>query len=270
MPAAGFRAVGSGLDKPSQVPRAGDRTMRLRESSMFAKRLIANHCLLLVFACIIFRALERYRESYPINCAILLVWLLALAITAVHAGVTLLNHQVAEKIDPVALMEEAVEDVYDYQFFDNLFIASNFENQKTKSRTIAAAGTFSLALSLFMIGSEYHFHVRELYFEPQISNVRTSIFCWWMYTTFSGLKFGGFHVTERQHRYMSVDSFFNLTVFSLTKCEQYGRYPAILLRHHFRHRKGARQQQRKIPTLPFSRVSERAKMSQDVTYYAQN
>ena len=178
--------------------------MSEEESTLIlAKKLTVNYCFLLVFGFFIFRVLEFCKESYAVNCVILFLWMAALVINSCNAGIALLNHQTTVKIDPIALFEMTSEYFGNYQCFKDLFaIRSSGLSfvQGHKIKTIGMSGIFALMLSSILITIAYQFHVREIYFEYQISNFRIYLFCWWMFTIFNGLKFGGLSVTESQHR----------------------------------------------------------------------
>jgi hypothetical protein len=155
----------------------------------------------LIILCIIYI----YRESYPINYLILSVWIFALGAGVPPACVLVLFYQDSFEIEIEAslcletitnLSLQKLDELSKFQWPNSSTIRDHLS---ARANSIAIAWTITSILSFSIFFLEFQFELSNIYLMPYLKNVHSAVSCWWLYASFSGLRFGGYHVTESQH-----------------------------------------------------------------------
>jgi hypothetical protein len=169
------------------------------------RKSIVDHCSSFVVAMLILCVLARYKDTYPLNCLLLFIWMLALFASVLPACLIILSHQgvpdnEAEDIFPVSINDldrKKLSEILNY-------VRPNLESireQLMKHKTlISRAAIMTLSLSISLIVVEVQCKISTGYLSSHFSMCRSAISCWWIYSLLSGLRFGGYAIAESQHR----------------------------------------------------------------------
>jgi hypothetical protein len=177
-----------------------------KDSILYATRKsIVDHCCTFMVAMVILWVLTLYRHVYPLNYLMLFIWILALTACIPPACLIILSNQqsteiIAEEIFPISiddLKREKLIEILKYCWPNCSSVRDRLLGHKTVLSR-AAILTLSLSMSLFFL--ELNFSLSTWDVTSYIAIFRSAISCWWTYTLLSGLRFGGFAVSESQHR----------------------------------------------------------------------
>ena len=166
---------------------------------------LAKNGLLILINFILLQFLTSCSDFYPINYVLLLPWIYALFLCIRQACLLIFLHQ--DKADLVntedfikAVSEEANEVKYIWSISNS---DQKYLNRSGHQQSLLKAGILAAALSCCLILSGHDTVAGILnmdYFIAHLTRFRTFVLCVWLYMMISGLRFGGFKITEGSHR----------------------------------------------------------------------
>jgi hypothetical protein len=183
------------------------------------RKPIFEHCCSFVVAMGILWVLARYRDAYPFNCLLLFVWILALLASVPPACLIILTYQgapdmlshqggpefFAEDVFPISmndLSREKLVEMLKYCWPNCLSVRDKLMDHRP---VIARAAILALSLSISSVFIELQFNLSNSDLSSSVTMLRSALSCWWTYSLLCGLRFGGFAVTECQHRLANIE-----------------------------------------------------------------
>ena len=180
-----------------------------------ARKPIVDHCCSFLVAMAILWVLARYRDVYPFNFLLLFGWMLALLASVPPACLIILSHQgapdnmlshqggpeiLAEDIFSISInniSREKLVEILKYCWPNYASVRDKLMGHKT---VISRAAILTLGLSISIFFLELQFNLSTSDLSSYLTMFRSAISCWWTFSLLSGLRFGGFAVSESQHR----------------------------------------------------------------------
>ena len=165
---------------------------------------VINHCLLFLITMALLCVLSKFRDLFPINYALLFIWLLALLASVPSACFVVLFKA---DFNPPTNVEEFGKQRIQITFNLRLLrlIWTDFvwscESLFRFRMLIFKAGIVSISLSFFVIICTNIFSSTLQMLESELAAVCSTLSCCWLYTLLTGMRFGGFSISEQQHRF---------------------------------------------------------------------
>ncbi len=144
-------------------------------------------------------------NTYPFNVLLLFVWVLALFASVPPACFIILSHQGAPKILAEDIFfissndfsREKLIEILKYCWPNCSSVRDKLMNHRT---VLSRAAILTLSLSVLSVFLELQFNLSTSELSSSLAMFRSAISCWWTYSVLSGMRFGGFAVSECQHR----------------------------------------------------------------------
>ena len=175
------------------------------------RKSITDHCCSFIVAMVILWILVEYRDAYPFNYMLLFIWILALFASLAPACLIILSNQgglddLAEEIFLISindLRRDRLIELFKYCRPNCSSIRDKLMDNKT---VMSRAAILALSLSVSLIMIEFQFNISATDLSSYLTMFRSAISCWWIYSLLSGLRFGGYAITECQHRSVATQS----------------------------------------------------------------
>jgi hypothetical protein len=164
---------------------------------------VIDHFLLFVVILILLCFLSKFRDSYPLNYGILFVWLLALIASIPSACfVVLFKSDVSFPISFEEYFGQQFHILKSLQILRKIWLdfCWNCESLTKFRHQIFRAGMVSIVTSALIISLTNYVGMLIHRLEPALVTVCTTMSCCWLYILLTGMRFGGFSISERQHR----------------------------------------------------------------------
>ena len=171
-----------------------------------ARKSIVHHCTTFMILIVVSVVLAKFRESFPFNYLILCIWLLALIVSVPPACFLIIFRQDRSDQDTEKLFLSTINDFSSKESlaeFSKLCwpnSSSIHAGLMSHKKLFVKAGFLASILSLSMVIMEFKFKISTAPVGSHLASLRMALSCWWSYTMLSDLKFGGYAVTESQHR----------------------------------------------------------------------
>jgi hypothetical protein len=172
-----------------------------------ARKSIVDHCTTFMVSMVVLCVLAKFRDTFPLNYLILCIWILALVISVPSACFIIIFHQdrpendIEESFLSTMHVSSGKEKIIEILKLYWANITSIRDSLNSHQKLFMKAGLLSSLLSLFLVIMELQFKLTSTHVEPHLTSLRIAFSCWWSYSLLSGLKFGGYSVTESQHRW---------------------------------------------------------------------
>jgi hypothetical protein len=177
------------------------------------RKSIVDHCSSFIIAMIVLWVLARYKDAYPLNYVLLFIWIFALLASVPPACVVMLAHQgspdalsdqdtevLAEDIIPIPINRLSRRKMMEYLNYCWPNCSSIRDELMTHKTVMSKAAILALSLSISLVILEVQFNISTSALSNYLAIFRSAISCWWTYSLLSGLRFGGYDITECQHR----------------------------------------------------------------------
>jgi hypothetical protein len=170
-----------------------------------SRKPIVDHCCSFSVAMIILWVLVKYKDAYPLNYILLFFWMLALITSVPPACLILLSNQggqeyLDEEIFPVSMNcqnRAMLIEIVTLCWPNYSLVRDKLMSYKTVMSRVAI---LTLSLSIFLVFFELLTNLSTSTLSSTLAMFRTAMSFWWTYSLLSGLKFGGYVITESQHR----------------------------------------------------------------------
>jgi hypothetical protein len=180
--------------------------MLTKASILYATRKsIVEHCCTSVVAIVVLQILARFRDVYPFNYLLLFAWTLALFACIPPACLIILANQgaaekLAEETSHISindLSREKLIGILKYCWPNSSSVRDKLMGSKN---LLYRSAMLTLSLSVLSVALELQFSISSSELSSSLAIIRSAISCWWCYTLLCGLRFGGYDITEGQHR----------------------------------------------------------------------
>jgi hypothetical protein len=174
-----------------------------------ARKSFVDHCSTFIFAMVVLWLLMEFKEAFPLNYLILGIWICALVVSVPSACSIVIFHQDDSESDIDELLPSTIHDFSAASNRENPIrtprllwphSSSIRDNLMPHRKLIAKAGLMALTFSISLIAMELQFKLSTTHLGPHLTTLRIAFSCWWIYSLLSGLRFGGYAVSERVHR----------------------------------------------------------------------
>ncbi len=170
------------------------------------RKSVLDHCATFIVSMVVLCVLARLRDAFPFNYLILCIWIFALVVSVPPACFIIIFNQDRPENDFEQLFPPTMHVLSGRESFYEILklywpnSTSFRDSLKSHQKLFMTSGLMTTILSLSLIILEFQFKLSTTHVEPHLTSLRIAFSCWWSYSLLSGLKFGGYAVTEIQHR----------------------------------------------------------------------
>jgi hypothetical protein len=174
------------------------------------RKSIIDHCCSFIVSMIFLWVLVMYKEEYPFNYMILVMWLLALIASVPPACLIILSNQGRQENlsdEALSIRPEIItlDDISEIKLVEIVkYCSPNYSLIRDKltvhKNVLSRAAILTLGLSISSILLEIHLNFSISSLSSSLFMFRSAVSFWWTYSLLCGLRFGGYNITESQHR----------------------------------------------------------------------